>query len=74
MVTDIHPRCADRRESDINACVVDEGQRAFLRPGRWKDATNRVVGFICGSPEEVRKDVVVDIDGEGNGSLLTSVR
>jgi hypothetical protein len=62
----MNPWRGDRRDRDIDAGIVHERQHAGLIP-RWRrDAADRVSAVVRLLPEEVWKDVVVNIDGAGH--------
>jgi hypothetical protein len=54
----------DRCNRDIDAGIIHERQRARLVPGRWRDAAHGMLAFIGLPPEKIRKNVVMNVDGE----------
>jgi hypothetical protein len=69
VVAGVHAGGADRGDGDVDAGVVEDGERARARPGRRRYAANRMVALVGGPPEEIGQHVVVDVHGEGHGSL-----
>src|SRR5580704_5686423 len=64
IVTHMNTRSADRRHGYVDPRVIHVGQGGFLRPRRWSDTADRIVRVVRGLPEEVGKDVVVNVDGK----------
>ena len=44
----------------------------LLRPGRGQDAADRAVRVVRRAPEDVGKNVVVNVDSEGHGHISSS--
>jgi hypothetical protein len=66
VVPDVDPRGRDRSHRYIDASLVHEGQHQAGVPWRRRDPADRTMGVVGLAPEEVRQDVVVNIDGEGH--------
>src|SRR5882724_5308200 len=67
-------RRADGGDRNVDPGVIHVRQSGLLRPGRRQDAADRVVCVIRGAPEDVGKNVMVNVDGESHGQITSSLR
>jgi hypothetical protein len=58
----------DRRNGYINSRLVHERQHHLFGPGRGLDAADGIVAFIGLAPEELRQDVMMNVDRQCRGA------
>src|SRR6266404_7356424 len=67
VVPHMDPGRRNRGDRHVDAGVVHEGDHEIGVPGRRLDAADRIAGVIGLLEEEVRQDVMVNIDSAGHG-------
>jgi hypothetical protein len=64
IVSHMNARRRDRRDRNIDPGIIHERQGARFVPRRWCDAANGIRIVVGLAPEKIRKDMVMNIDGD----------
>jgi hypothetical protein len=67
IIAHMHARRADGGDRNVDPGVIHIGKRGLLRPRRGQDAADRAVRVVGCAPEDVGKNVVVNVYRESHG-------